>query len=201
MKETIKLPQPRTSGGMPLLDALQQRHTTRELYSSKELPLQELSNVLWAAAGMTREQAGTGIGTKGCHTAPTAHNWQEIDVYVAMAEGLYLYDPAANTLQGIVAEDIRPYTANEMQPWVANVPVSLIYVADLARMHEASTGDFDVFRWTDSAVMAENVYLYCASEGLATVTRALFDRAALFAAMRLRPGQVVTLSQPVGYPA
>ncbi len=201
MKETIQLPQPRTSGGMPLLDALQQRHTTRELYSSKELPLKELSNVLWAAAGMTREQAGTGIGTKGCHTAPTAHNWQEIDVYVAMAEGLYLYDPAANTLQGIVAEDIRPYTANEMQPWVVNVPVSLIYVADLARMHEASTGDFDVFRWTDSAVMAENVYLYCASEGLATVTRALFDRAALFAAMRLRPGQVVTLSQPVGYPA
>ena len=201
MEETIKLPQPETTGGMPLLDALRSRHTTREAYSTKDLPLQELSNVLWAASGMTREQGGTGIGTKGCHTAPTAHNWQEIEVYVGRGDGLYLYDPATHALQGITPEDIRPYTANEQQPWVVDVPISLIYVADMAKMTEGGTGDFDVFRWTDSAVMAENVYLYCTSAGLVTVVRALFDRALMFAPMKLRPGQVVTLAQPVGYPA
>jgi nitroreductase len=183
------------------MDVLRARHTTREAYSSKELPPQELSNVLWAAAGMTREQAGTGIGTTGCHTAPTAHNWQEIQVYVARADGLYLYDPSDNLLQGVTSEDIRPYTSHELQPWIVDVPVSLIYVADMAKMTGGSAGDFDVFRWTDSAVMAENVYLYCASAGLATVVRALFDRALMFAPMKLSPGQVVTLVQPVGYPA
>jgi nitroreductase len=150
---------------------------------------------------MTREQQGTGIGTLGCHTAPSAHNWQEIDVYVARSDGLYRYDPAGNMMVGITPEDIRPYTAGELQPWVVDVSVSLIYVADLAKMTEGGAADFDVYRWTDSAVMAENVYLYCTSAGLATVIRALFDRALMFAPMKLRPGQVVTLAQPVGYPA
>jgi nitroreductase len=201
VEQMIQLPQPRTSGGMPLMDAIQQRHSTRELYSTRELPLQELSNVLWAAGGMTREQAGTGIGTKGCHAAPTAHNWQEIEVYVARTDGLYLYDSVANALKGVTAEDIRPRLAGEHQSWIADVPVSLVYVADLAKMYAGGAADFDVFRWTDTAVMMENVCLYCASAGLATVIRALFDRAPLFEAMRLRTGQVVTLSQPVGYPA
>jgi nitroreductase len=201
VQDTIKLPQPETSGGMPLMDALRTRRTTREAYGAKELSLQELSNVLWAASGMTRQQGGSGLGTKGCHTAPTAHNWQEIEVYVARADGLYLYDPANNTLQGITPEDIRPYTTNEHQPWVVDVPLSLIYVADVAKMTGGEAGDFDVYRWTDSGVMAENVYLYCASAGLATVVRALFDRALMFAPMKLRPGQLVTLVQLVGDPA
>ena len=201
MEETIKLPAPQTTGGMPLMDALRTRHTTRESYSPKELPLEELSNVLWAAAGMTREQAGTGIGTPGCHTAPTAHNWQEIEVYVAKGDGLYRYVAVDNVLRGITSEDIRPYTSHELQPWIVDVPVSLIYVADMTKMIDGGAADFDVFRWTDSAVMAENVYLYCASAGLATVVRALFDRALMFAPMKLRPGQIVTLVQPVGYPA
>ncbi|NLO28809.1 MAG: nitroreductase family protein [Actinobacteria bacterium] len=201
MEQTIQLPQPQTSGGMPLMDTIRQRHSTRESYSTNDLPPQELSNILWAAVGMTREQGGTGMGTKGCHAYPTAHNWQQIDVYVARADGLYLYDAAANTLQGIVARDIRPILAGEHQPWIADVPVSLVYVADMAKMYGGGAGDFDVFRWTDTAAAAENVYLYCASAGLATVLRALFDRAPLFEAMRLEAGQVVTLSQPVGYPA
>jgi len=183
------------------MDAIRQRRSTRESYSAKDLPLQELSNVLWAAVGMTRAQGGTGIGTTGCHACPTAHNWQQIDVYVARADGLYLYDAVANTLQGIVPDDVRPMLAGEHQPWIVDVPVSLVYVADMAKMYGGGAGDFDVFRWTDSAVAAENVYLYCASAGLATVLRALFDRAPLFEAMRLEPGQVVTLSQVVGYPA
>ncbi len=196
--ETIKLPEPRMTGGKSLVNAIAQRHSTRE-YSTIPLSLEELSGVLWAAFGLTREYVGTGIHTKGCHAAPAAHNWQEIDVYVALEKGLYRYDAANHQLQGILAEDVRRFTAHEEQPFVLDVPVILIYVADLARMDDATDWDKGVFPWADSAVIAENVYLYCASADLATVVRALFDRQALSAAMGLRPDQLVTFSQPVGY--
>jgi len=200
MERTIVLPAPTITGGMPLMDALRARHSTRE-YSSKDLTLNQLSDLLWAAFGMNRADAGTGMGTRGSHTAPTARNWQEIDVYVARADGLYLYEPHGHVLQGVVAKDIRPYTAHPMQPWVAEVPTVLIYVADLGRMDGADDWDKNVFPWTDTAFLAENVYLYCASAGLATVIRAMFDRAALAQAMQLWPEQLPTLSQPVGYAA
>ena len=194
----IKLPEPRTTGGMPLLDALKQRHSTRK-YSTTPISLQELSDVLWAAFGLTREFAGTGIHTPGSHSAPAAHNWQEVDLHVALKDGLYRYDPMEHGLQGVLAADIRHFTAHEEQPFVLDVPVILIYVADLARMPDASERDRGIFPWADSAVMAENVYLYCSSAGLATVVRAKFDRPPLAAAMGLGPDQLITFSQPVGY--
>jgi nitroreductase len=194
----IPLPQPRVTGGKPLLDAIKARRSTRK-YSATPLSLQELSDVLWAGFGFTREFAGTGKHSPGSHAAPGAHNWQEVDVYVATAEGLYLYDAAENELQGMLGEDVRRFTAHEEQPFVLEVPVILIYVADLERMDDATEWDKGVFPWADSAVIAENVYLYCASGDLATVVRALFDRPALSAAMDLRPTQLVTFSQPVGY--
>lgn len=200
MEKTITLPAPATTGGMPLMEALSARKSTRE-YSSRDLTPQQLSDLLWAAFGLNRDHAGLGMGTRGSHTAPTARNWQEIDIYVARPDGLYLYEPHAHVLQGVLAEDIRPYTAHPMQPWVAEVPVVLIYVADLARMQDGDDWDRNVFPWTDTAFMAENVYLYCASAGLATVIRAMFDREALARAMHLRPEQLPTLSQPVGYAA
>lgn len=195
---TIELPQPRLTGGKSLVDAIAQRHSTRE-YGATPTSLQELSGVLWAAFGLTREYAGTGIHTTGCHAAPTAHNWQEIDVYVALEKGLYRYDPTGHRLLGVLAEDVRRFTAHEEQPFVLDVPVILIYVADLARMGDATDWDKGVFPWADSAAIAENVYLYCASFDLATVIRALFDRPTLSAAMGLRSDQLVTFSQPVGY--
>ena len=103
-------------------------------------------------------------------------------------------------LQGVLGEDIRHLTAHDEQPFVLDVPVILIYVADLARMHDSTEWDIGIFPWADTAVMAENVYLYCASADLATVVRAKFERPPLAAAMGLRPDQLVTFSQPVGYP-
>jgi hypothetical protein len=194
----ILLPAPRTVGGKPLMEALEERHSTRK-YGTARISPRELSEVLWAASGLTREYAGTGIHTAGSHAAPAAHNWQEVDLYVAVRDGLYRYDPMPHALKGVLAEDVRFLTACEEQPFVLDVPVILIYVADLARMNDSSEWDRGVFPWADSAVMAENVYLYCSSAGLATVVRAKFERAPLAAAMSLRPNQLITFSQPVGY--
>ena len=194
----ITLPAPRTTGGKPLMDAIRERHSTRKYSPSPPSP-QELSDVLWAAFGLTREYTGTGIRTAGSHAAPAAHNWQEVDVYVATADGLYLYEPLRHTLNGVLTEDVRHLTAHEEQPFVLEVPVLLIYVADLARMDHSDEWDQGIFPWADSAVMAENVYLYCSSAGLATVVRAKFDRPPLAAAMGLRPDQLITFSQPLGY--
>jgi len=194
----IKLPEPRTTGGMPLLDALKQRHSTRK-YSTTPVSLQELSDVLWAAFGLTREFAGTGIHTPGSHSAPAAHNWQEVDLYLAVEDGLYCYDPLEHGLEGLLAVDIRHLTAHEEQPFVLDVPVILIYVADLSRMHDSDEWDRGIFPWADSAVMAENVYLYCSSAGLATVVRAKFERPPLAAAMGLGPDHLITFTQPLGY--
>ncbi len=198
--ETIRLPEPRMTGGKSLVDAIKERHSTRK-FSTDALSMQELSEALWAGFGFTREYAGTGIHTPGSHSAPAAHNWQEIDVYVALEGGLYLYSAADNELKGVLAEDVRHFTAHEEQPFVLDVPVILIYVADLGRMDDATPWDKGVFPWADSAVIAENVYLYCASADLATVVRAKFERPPLAEAMRLGPDQIVTFSQPVGYPA
>jgi nitroreductase len=195
----IRLPAPRMTGGKSLMDALKQRHSTRK-FSAAPLPLQELAEVLWSAFGLTREFAGTGIHTPGSHSAPAAHNWQEIDLFVATAAGLYRYDPREHRLEGVRGGDIRYLTAHQEQPFVLDAPVILIYVADLARMNDAGDWDKGIFPWADTAVMAENVYLYCASADLATVVRALFARPPLAGAMGLGPDHVVTFSQPVGYP-
>ena len=95
----IQLPEPRTTGGMPLMDAIKARHMHQEVQPTP-LSLQELSDVLWAAFGLTREYAGTGIHTTGSHAAPAAHNWQEVDLYVAVADGLYRYDPLETSAGG-----------------------------------------------------------------------------------------------------
>lgn len=194
----IQLPEPRSTGGMPLLDAIKARRSTRK-YSHTPLSLQELSETLASAYGLTRDWAGTGIHTTGSHAAPAAHNWQELDLYVAVSEGFYRYDWRGHRLEGVLSEDIRHLTAHQEQPFVLEVPTILIFVADLARMDHSDDWDRSVFPWADSAVAVENVYLYCASAGLATVCRAKFERAPLAAAMGLGPDHLITFSQPVGY--
>ena len=195
----IQLPSPQMSGGKPLMEALKERHSTRQ-FSTEKLPPQTLSNLLWAAFGLNRPDKGTGIFVSGSHTAPAAHNWQEIDIYVATAEGLYLFDWSAHLLKPVLPGDLRPLAGHPNQQFVADAPVNLIYVADLSKMPNTNDWEKEVFPFADSAVIAENVYLFCASEGLATVVRALFDRPALAKAMKLRPDQNITLEQPVGYP-
>jgi SagB-type dehydrogenase family enzyme len=187
----IKLPPPETAGGMPLMQALKARHSMRE-FASKVLPPQMLSNLLWAASGVNRPDTGQ-------RTAPSAHDWREVDVYMTTADGAYRYDPPTHTLIKVVAGDIRPLAG--VQDFVATAPLNLVYVADLERMSGASAEDKAFYSATDAGFIAQNVYLFCASSGLAVVVRGLVDRDVLGAALGLASHQRIILAQSVGYPA
>jgi nitroreductase len=187
---SIQLLEPDTEGGRPLMQVLKDRKSSRA-FSIEKLPIQVLSNMLWAAFGVNRPDSGK-------RTAPSARNWQEIDIYVATAEGLYVHDAKAHMLRGVLAEDIRALTGR--QTFVGEVPVNLIYVADFSRMAGAADVDKILYSAAATGFISQNVYLYCASEGLATVVRGLIDRPALAKAMKLRSDQRVILAQSVGYP-
>jgi len=186
----IQLCKPQMEGGRPLLEVLKDRKSSRE-FSTQKLPMQQLSNLLWAAFGVNRVDAGK-------RTAPSARNRQEIDIYVASADGLYLYEPKEHGLKPILQEDIRALTG--LQPFVMMAAVNLIYVADYSRMEGYTTEQKDFYSAANTGFISENVYLYCASEGLATVVRGLVDRPPLAEAMGLRPDQKIILAQTVGYP-
>lgn len=189
--DVIKLPSPQTSGGMPLMQALKERHSTRE-FSSKPVPASVLTNLLWAAAGVNRPESGK-------RTAPSARDWREIDIYVATADGVYLFEPGTHTLRSVLARDIRALTGT--QDFVATAPVNLIYVADLRRMAGASADSQNLYAAADTGLIAQNVYLYCAAAGLGTVVRGSVDRDALATALGLNPQQSIILAQSVGYPS
>jgi SagB-type dehydrogenase family enzyme len=186
----IQLPKPQIDGGKPLMQVLKERKSARE-FSSERIPLQVLSNLLWAASGVNRPESGR-------RTAPTAANWQEIDIYVAMAEGLYLYDAKPHLLKPVLAEDIRALAGR--QAFVKDAPLNLIFVADFSRISRGTHEEKEFFSAADTGFIAQNVYLFCASEGLATVVRANIDRETLGKTMKLGPNQRITLSQTVGYP-
>lgn len=188
--KSLQLPAPQTDSGRPLMQVLKDRSTSRS-FSARNLPPQVLSNLLWAAFGVNRPDSGK-------RTAPSAKNLQEIDIYVAMAEGLYIYEAKTHVLQPVLAGDIRAMTGR--QPFVSDAPVNLVYVADLGRMGKASKEEQDLYSAADTGFISENVYLFCASEGLATVVRGSVDRETLAKAMRLRPDQKIILAQTVGYP-
>ncbi|MGD9140064.1 MAG: SagB/ThcOx family dehydrogenase [bacterium] len=187
----IELPEPNMKGGMPLMEALKARSTQRE-YAPEDLPPQTLSDLLWAAFGINRPDSGK-------RTAPSAMNWQETEIYVALESGLYLYDPHNNVLKPVLAEDIRGATG--MQPFVKDAPVNLVFVADLSKMGQASDEEKKVYSAADVGFISQNVYLFCASEGLATVVRGWFDRERLSEVMKLGPERHIVLTQTVGYPA
>jgi SagB-type dehydrogenase family enzyme len=187
-KSTMLLP-PQTESGMPLMQALKNRQTSRS-FSSQELPKQVLSDLLWAAFGINREDSGK-------RTAPSARNWQEIDIYVAMTNGLYLYNAKDHSLEPILSEDIREKTGG--QPFVKDAPVNLVYVANFTKMGRSSQEDKLIYSAADTGFISQNVYLFCASEGLATVVRGSVDRDALHKTMKLRPDQRIVLAQTVGY--
>jgi SagB-type dehydrogenase family enzyme len=186
----IKLPPPNLNGGKSLMQSLQARKSSRD-FSTKRLPVEVLSNLLWAACGINRPESGR-------RTAPSAVNWQEIDIYVAMADGLYLYNAKEHVLKPVIKQDIRELTGK--QPFVKEAPVNLIYVADYSRMGGGYAEERTFYSAADTAFIAQNVYLFCASEGLAVVVRGSIDRDVLAKAMQLRDNQKIVLSQTVGYP-
>lgn len=187
--EPIALPAPRTEGGMPLMQALKERKSARE-FSATALPPQVLADLLWAGFGINRPE-------NGHRTAPSAMNQQEIDLYVATAEGVYVYDAKANQLQLVVAEDIRARTGK--QEYVKIAPVALILVADLARMTKPKPKDQERYATIDAGYISQNLYLFCASAGLATVVHEI-DHSSLCDLLRLRPDQKIIIAQSVGYP-
>jgi nitroreductase len=185
----ISLPAPQTHAGKPLMQALKLRATSRA-FAPDPLPPQTLANLLWAAWGINRPQEGK-------RTAPSARNWQEIEVVVLTAIGAYVYDAATNALKPLVSGDLR--ALGGVQEFVKDAPVTLVFVADTARMG-GDPAEQKPMAWADAAFISQNVYLYCASEGLATGVRAMVDRPALAKALKLRDPQLVTFAQSVGFP-
>ena len=186
----IKLPVPRQEGGMPLMSALKLRRSTRE-YSDRPLPQQTLSDLLWAAFGVNRPG--------GERTAPYWRHIMVMDIYAAMADGVWLYDPASHALLPHLAADIRADTG--LQDFVGTAPLDLVYVAHGERMTDVSPADRRLYASVDAGFIGQNVYLYCAAEGLATVFRGAVDYSKLGKRMKLPEQQFVTFAQSAGFPA
>lgn len=186
---SITLPPPQTTGTVSLLQALRSRRSTRE-FSPRPLPLDALSTLLWSAFGVNRPDSGG-------RTAPSAHNWQEIEVFVALPDGAYRYDARDHALRLVVSRDLRAATG--VQGFVATAPLDLVYVADFRKMVDASAEDRTFYAAADAGFVAQNVYLYCATAGLGCVVRGLIDRQQLAPVLQLRIEQRIVLAQTVGY--
>jgi len=186
---SIALPPPATRGGLPLLEALAHRRSSRE-FRADALPQQVLSDLLWVAFGVNRPNGG--------RTAPSALDDQEVDVYVTLPSGAYRYDATAHALRLVSSSDVRRVTG--YQDFVDEAPLDLVYVADHARMPAVPVRQRESYASAAAGAIAQNVYLYCASAGLATVIRAWIDREAIADALGLTHDQQVLLAQTVGYP-
>jgi SagB-type dehydrogenase family enzyme len=193
--QDIELPQPQKNGGMPLMEAINNRKSIRD-FSNKEIPIQVLSDLLWAANGYNRPQ-------EQMRTVPTAGNCQNMSVYVANADGLYLYDATNHSLKLILNEDIRAETG--LQSFVKDVPVNLVYVADLSKllsmMPGVSENIVEFYSSAHAGFIGQNVYLFCASFGLGAVVRGQINTDALKTTMKLEADQKIILMQSIGYPA
>jgi nitroreductase len=187
--ETMPLPPPRNKGGKPLIEALTLRRSTRE-YADRSLPPEVLSDLLWAAFGVNRPS--------GDRTAPYWRHIMVIDVYAAMADGVWLYEPKRHALVRQTRADIRGQTGQ--QDFVGTAPLNLIYVAHGERMQDISPQERRLYASVDTGFIGQNVYLFCASEGLATVFRGAVDYEKLGRTMQLGTDQFVTFAQTVGYP-
>ncbi len=193
--EVIKLPPPQTDGGIPLMQALKLRKSTRGNFGPDvKLPMQVISNLLWAADGVNRPD--------GHRTAPSAVDWQNIDIYVTTADGLFLYDAVKHELKVLGKEDIRAVSGQ--QDFVKTAPLNLIYIADMAKAKGfGGKGEImptaEVWSFAGVGAIAQNVYLYCASEGLACIVRAMADANAIAKALKLRPDQKFILAQTVAH--
>jgi nitroreductase len=184
----IALPAPSMEGGQPLATLLKQRASTRE-FAPDALPSRTLSNLLWAAWGINRPD--------GRRTAPSASNRQEIEIYVILPAGAYRWDAKANVLNPVAAGDHRAATGS--QPYVGTAALNLVYVADTTKLTRPATDPQQMLNiGADTGFISQNVYLFCASEGLGTVVRAMVDKPALAKILKLGETQLIVLAQTVG---
>ncbi len=187
---TVLLSPPAIPLHATLEQALTARRSTREFLPDK-LPLESVSTLLWASFGINRR------GTGG-RTAPSAHSWQETDVYAVLAEGAYRYDARTHRLLLAQPQDLRRLTG--IQDFAATAPLNFVYVADFARMTGVRADDREFLAGADAGCIAQNVYLCCAAIGLGCVVRGLVDRRSLAAALGLATTQRITLAQTIGVP-
>ena len=190
-QKSIQLPAPKLDPSKSLVQALKDRKTSRE-YSTQNLPEQTISNLLWAAWGINRPDSGK-------RTAPSAVNWQETDLYVSTTQGTYLYDPKGNALIPVLPGDNRALTYTQVDRF-KDAPLNLVYVADFQKMGDRKEEEKMMLASMDTGFIAQNVYLYCASENLPTGFRAAIDREKLGHALKLRPTQKIMAAQSVGLP-
>jgi SagB-type dehydrogenase family enzyme len=188
--DTVVLPPPAMPAQATLEQALKRRRSTRSFLAEETLSLQTLATLLWAAFGVNRPGSGG-------RTAPSAHNWREIEVFAVLGEGAYRYDPRGHRLLLVKGQDLRRFTGT--QDFVATAPLNLVYVADFTRMTDVRNDERGFLAGADAGCIAQNVYLHCAASGLATVVRGLIDRRLLAQALGLSTTQRIALAQSVGY--
>ena len=186
----VALPTPRMEGGKPLLQALKERKSTRE-FAPQALTPQMLSDLLWAAHGINRTDTGK-------RTAPSAKDEQEIEIYVVTAEGAWLHNVKTHGLKAVAKGDFRKLTGK--QEFVATAPLNLVYVADTTKMKKCTPEEQAFYSAADTGFVSQNVYLFCASEELATVVRMPNDKPVLAAALKLPDTTKIILAQTIGYP-
>ena len=184
------LPSPSTGDNGSLMAALKNRKSTRS-FSDRPLPKQLLSDLLWAAFGVNRPDIGY-------RTAPSPMSSQEIEIYAADLNGLYLYDARFHQLVQLSTEDIRSLCGT--QGYAANAPLNLIYVANFSKFGDMEDERKRFYSAADTGFISQNVYLFCAAFGLGTVVRDWIDRPTLSKKIRLREEQRIILAQTVGYP-
>lgn len=196
MGKIIKLPEPQKELEFPLMKALEKRRTIRK-WSDIVVSEQELSNLLWAACGITKNKYGN---VKSKRTAPSACNSQEIRVYIIIKQGVYLYNEESHELIEIVALDIREHIGT--QKMMKTAPMGLVFVADLSRMKSPFVRSKEAQRfcaWVDTGYISQNVYLYCAASNLGTAVLSLVDREKLHKLMKLKEHEKIVLTQAIGH--
>ena len=189
LAETIKLPPPDKDSGVSVVQALKGRHSERA-FCGKDIPMELLSGVLWAANGFNRPDKRTNA---------TALNLQTITVYACMKSGAYRYDAKANELVKVCDKDLRTAIAAQ-QAYAAAAPVSLLITADVSGPAYKGAKRSTLTHY-DAGIVSGNIYLYCAANGLATVCRRTMDQDALKKALKLPDTTVLHLNHPIGYPA
>jgi nitroreductase len=184
----IKLPPPAIKGGKPIMETFQDRRSDRE-YSSKDLSVEDISNLLWAACGINRPD--------GRRTSPTARNTQEIDVYLINKDAAYLYVATENLLQPIYNGDLREALAAG-QNFVKDAPICLVIVGDVSKFGDANDRNLKIM-YCDGGIVSQSINMFCAGNNFATVPRAMMDEKVLREALKLKDSQYLILNNPVGY--
>lgn len=188
--KVIKLPKPNLNRTGTVMKALSERHSTRE-YATKALSLADLSDLLWAANGINRSGEGK-------RTAPSALNKQDVDVYVIMPEGSYLYDAKRHQLNLVAEGDHRGAVAGA-QAFVKSAPVSLVLISDISRFGDAKNARNQLMGAMDAGIVSQNISIFCSNAKLATVPRASMDAAQLKSVLKLKDCQIPMMNHPVGY--